>query len=152
MSSHHIVRDEQEPALLILHEAYSQELLGNLLEWSPTVIVDAELVQAVSSNHFKIDIVIGVDEEIEKSKEYLRYQEPIKYLSKNKEDSTLLQALYYLSATNYKAVNILAPYERFEFDIINPFIHKLSIVVYNKGFKWYFIRNNSFHKWMKKRG
>ena len=40
MSSHHIVRDDQEPALIIANGAScSNELLGQLLEWSPIVIV-----------------------------------------------------------------------------------------------------------------
>ena len=40
MSSHHIARDDQEPALIIANgEMCSQELLGQLLEWSPLVIV-----------------------------------------------------------------------------------------------------------------
>lgn len=37
MSSHHIVRDDQEPALIIANgAACSSELLGQLLEWSPS--------------------------------------------------------------------------------------------------------------------
>ena len=40
MSSHHIVRDDQEPALIIANGAVCQpELLGQLLEWSPLVVV-----------------------------------------------------------------------------------------------------------------
>ena len=40
MSSHHIVRDDQEPALIIANgAACSIELLGQLLEWSPLVVV-----------------------------------------------------------------------------------------------------------------
>ena len=39
MSSHHIVREKQEPALLVLGlNNFSTELLGQLLEWNPTVI------------------------------------------------------------------------------------------------------------------
>ena len=45
MSSHHIVRDDQEPALIIANgAACSSELVGQLLEWSPLVIV---LVSAI---------------------------------------------------------------------------------------------------------
>ena len=37
MSSHHIVRDDQEPALIITNGAScsEEELIGQLLEWSP---------------------------------------------------------------------------------------------------------------------
>ena len=49
MSSHHIVRDDQAPALIIANgEACSEELLGQLLEWSPTVIVlDAAIERVI---------------------------------------------------------------------------------------------------------
>ena len=42
MSSHHIVKEKQEPALYI-HQLgdFNEEFLGQLLEWSPTVIVAA---------------------------------------------------------------------------------------------------------------
>ena len=46
MSSHHIVREKQEPALLVLGlDDFPDELLGQLLEWSPTVIVTADTVE-----------------------------------------------------------------------------------------------------------
>ena len=36
MSSHHIVHDDQEPALIIANgAACSEELLGTTIEWSP---------------------------------------------------------------------------------------------------------------------
>jgi thiamine pyrophosphokinase len=36
MSSHHFVKELQEPALIIAHgEECSAELLGQLLEWEP---------------------------------------------------------------------------------------------------------------------
>lgn len=41
MSSHHIVREKQEPALLIMDlNGFNDEHLGQLLEWNPTVLVN----------------------------------------------------------------------------------------------------------------
>ena len=48
MSSHHIVRDDQEPALIIANGAScSNELMGQLLEWSPLVIVLDSAIERV---------------------------------------------------------------------------------------------------------
>jgi thiamine pyrophosphokinase len=49
MSSHHIVRDDQEPALIIANGAScNPELLGQLLEWSPLVVVlDSAMVRVM---------------------------------------------------------------------------------------------------------
>jgi thiamine pyrophosphokinase len=59
MSSHHIVREKQEPALLVLGmDNFSDELLGQLLEWSPTVIATEIMAEKLNANGIKIDCVI----------------------------------------------------------------------------------------------
>ena len=56
MSSHHIVREKQEPALLVLGlDSFPAELLGQLLEWNPTVI--ATQLTAKSLNDYGIKII-----------------------------------------------------------------------------------------------
>ncbi|QSE98424.1 hypothetical protein [Fulvivirga lutea] len=149
MSSHHIVRDEQEPALLLLNQDYSTDLLGNLLEWSPTVIIDSEIANAVGNGGFKVDIVIGTEKKLVEAKGFLQAQEPVKYLSKNESDDSFLQALYYLSAANYKAINVLADINDKYVNESQPFLPKLTIVFYGDGYKWYFVKDATFKKWLK---
>lgn len=60
MSSHHIVRDKQEPALLIANgEACHPELLGQLLEWSPVVVVLDSAIHRVLDLGIKVDVLLG---------------------------------------------------------------------------------------------
>ena len=60
MSSHHIVRDDQEPALIIPNGASSsQELLGQLFEWSPLVIVLDSAIDRVLELGIKVDVLLG---------------------------------------------------------------------------------------------
>lgn len=60
MSSHHIVRDKQEPALLIANgEACQPELLGQLLEWNPMVVVLDSAIWRVFELGIKVDILLG---------------------------------------------------------------------------------------------
>lgn len=48
MSSHHFVKENQEPALLILcTEAIPFEKLQEILEWSPTVITTEGCIEKV---------------------------------------------------------------------------------------------------------
>ena len=76
MSSHHIVRDDQEPALIIANGASCQpELLGQLLEWSPLVVVLDSAIERVMHLDIKIDVLLGdfdrdFDPEIYKTKQY----------------------------------------------------------------------------------
>lgn len=60
MSSHHIIRDKQEPALIIANgEACSIEILEQLLEWSPTVIVLDGALERVIELGIKVDVWLG---------------------------------------------------------------------------------------------
>lgn len=60
MSSHHIVRENQEPALIIANgEACGTELLGQLLEWAPYVVVLDGAVHRVLGLGIKVDALLG---------------------------------------------------------------------------------------------
>lgn len=60
MSSHHIVRDDQEPALIIANGAScSFDLLGQLLEWSPIVVVLDNAIDRVLQLDIKVDVLLG---------------------------------------------------------------------------------------------
>lgn len=58
MSSHHIIRDNQEPAILIEEiTSFSIPLIKSLLEWSPIVITTYEKLETLLSLDIKIDVV-----------------------------------------------------------------------------------------------
>jgi len=61
MSSHHFVKEGQEPALVIL-EPCSFSLAAPLLEWSPLVIVRDTALESVQSWGIKIDVVFAQEE------------------------------------------------------------------------------------------
>lgn len=144
MSSHHFVREDQEPALVILdtREA-SFESIQELLEWSPTVIVSEYSLQQVLLWGIKVDIVVALEENVSKVRNALLDQFPLKLLSCQSTDEYLSTALYFLIALKQKAVNILSglPLHTFaKFDALD-----LSVFQSNK--KWSFIRSGEFEKW-----
>ena len=60
MSSHHVVREKQEPALIIANGAScSWETLGQMLEWSPYVMVLDGAVSRVLEMGIHFDAVLG---------------------------------------------------------------------------------------------
>lgn len=99
MSSHHIVREKQEPALLIMSlEGFNYENLGQLLEWSPTVVVDENQYENVDSLGIKIDAVIS------------RTLSPLlqdNTLVIHSDGNPLQDALKFLVGEQYPAVNII---------------------------------------------
>lgn len=58
MSSHHIVRDNQEPALFIDAPIYNFEWIGQLLEWSPILIVNANYLDWIIMHDLKPDVIL----------------------------------------------------------------------------------------------
>lgn len=110
MSSHHIVRDDQEPALIIANgEACSMDLLNQLLEWSPHIVVLDSAVQRVLELGIKIDVLIGdFDRDFDHKKyENMQYP-PIKVIKVDDQDSTDLDKAYqYLIDHNFPAANVV---------------------------------------------
>ena len=109
MSSHHIVRDEQEPALIIANgQSCSFELMGQLLEWSPVVMVLDGAIHRVLELGIKLDIVLGDFDQTENWDELLANQQPVEVVHTPDQNKTDLEkGLDFLIAKGHKAVNIL---------------------------------------------
>jgi hypothetical protein len=145
MSSHHFVREDQEPALLILSaEAAPFNIVQELLEWAPTVIVTEQVLPQVLLWGIKLDVVVAGTERIPELKTSLQDQFPLKLLSCHSQEDALSTALYFLIASKQKAVNILSnePLEVFES------FASLDLSVFYLGKRWSFIRSGKFEKWV----
>ncbi len=137
MSSHHIVREKQEPALLILGlESFSDELLGQLLEWSPTVIVTPATAEKVHAFGIKIDWVIS-------DQANLQLQSNIKLMPTG-NDTVAEAAIKYLITHDYSAVNIIT--DDLQLKDYLYFIDKINMVIYYQNQKVYAV-NSGFSKW-----
>jgi len=109
MSSHHIVRDEQEPALLIANgEACQYELLGQLLEWSPIVVVLDSAVWRVLDLGINIDVLLGdFDRDLDLDAVRAR-QYPLEIVHAPDQNKTDLEkGIEYLIERGIPAVNIV---------------------------------------------
>ena len=109
MSSHHVIRDKQEPALIIANgEACSEDLLGQLLEWSPFVGVLDSAIHRVLDLGIKVDVLLGdfdrnLDLEAIQARQY-----PLEIVhtpDQNKHD--LDKAYEYLIEKGFPAVNVI---------------------------------------------
>ena len=109
MSSHHIVRDDQEPALIIANGAScSQELLGQLLEWSPLVIVLDSAIERVFELGIKVDILLGDFDRGFNPDYYREKQYPIEIIHKPNQDKTDLEKAFdYLIEKGHQAANVI---------------------------------------------
>jgi thiamine pyrophosphokinase len=109
MSSHHIVREKQEPALIIANgESCSFELLGQLLEWSPFVVVLDSAIHRVMSLGIKVDVLLGdFDRDID-LQEIEQSQYPIEIVHTPAQDKTDLEKAFdFLIERGFPAVNVV---------------------------------------------
>lgn len=109
MSSHHIVRDKQEPALLIANgEACQPELLGQLLEWSPTVVVLDSAIWRVLDLGIKVDVLLG-DFDRNLDLDTIRAQQyPLEIVhTPDQEKTDLDKGIEFLIQRGFPAVNIV---------------------------------------------
>jgi thiamine pyrophosphokinase len=109
MSSHHIVRDDQEPALIIANGATcNDELLGQLLEWSPLVIVLDSAIERVVSRNIKVDVLLGDFDRGFNPEEFIKSQYPIEIIHAPDQDKTDLEkAFEYLIQRKIPAANVI---------------------------------------------
>ena len=154
MSSHHIVRDKQEPALLIANgEACQPELLGQLLEWSPVVVVLDSAIWRVFELGIKVDILLGdfdrnLDLDLVRAEQY-----PIEIVHAPDQDKTDLdKGIELLIERGFPAVNIVwATGRRADHSLVNM----TSIVRYKDQIRIAMIDDHSrifplvgrFEKW-----
>ncbi len=108
MSSHHIVRDDQEPALIIANgEACSIELLNQLLEWNPLVIVLDSAITRVLELGIKVDVLIGDFDRNFDYEYYKNLQYPIEIVKLDEQETyDIDKAINYLINRKIPAGNI----------------------------------------------
>jgi len=137
MSSHHVVREKQEPALLVLGlERFSDELLGQLLEWSPTVIVTQDTAEKIHAYGIKIDWIIADEANDD-------LQSDIKFMPAG-AGSLTETALKYLVTHGYPAVNIIT--DNLELREYFFFTDKINMVIFHDNQKIYAV-TPGFSKW-----
>jgi len=109
MSSHHIIREGQEPALIIANgESCSNDLLGQLLEWSPFVVVLDGAINRVLELGIKIDVLLGDFDSKNHATEQIQAQQKIEIVHTPDQNKTDLQkGIEFLIARNFDAVNII---------------------------------------------
>jgi thiamine pyrophosphokinase len=152
MSSHHFVKEGQEPALIIANGAMcSFSLLEEMLQWSPYVVALDGAYDYLKSKDIKPDVVIGDFDSI---------GEPILDIDitvikdTNQHNTDLEKAIDFLIAKGYTEMNVLGATGRREDHSLNNFLllckySDINIVFLGDGFKAFLVKNY-FSKYYKK--
>ncbi|WP_316802519.1 thiamine pyrophosphokinase [Pedobacter nototheniae] len=135
MSSHHIVKEKQEPALYIDELGhFNEENLGQLLEWSPTLLVNYSNYDKILSLGLKVDVVVNPPE-IDTQENTKIIQGPV---------DALMVAVNYLVEEKYPAVNVIA--DKFDLERFAGFNNNINLVVFTATEKFYTVKSG-FSVW-----
>lgn len=139
MSSHHIVREDQEPAVIVLTpELLLQEKYHQLLEWSPTIICDLSAAHALDSYGIKVDVIVD-------SNSLAFGQSHVSFIPL--EATVLETAIDFLGRGGRKQAYVLS--EGISLDLLSALANQeLGLTILTRDAKWMLIRKE-FSKWYK---
>lgn len=150
MSSHHIVRDQQEPALIIQNlNGFPKEVLHGLLEWSPTVVCYDEAIEEYTKQGHKLDVALINQVEWQHWFDYLSDQQPLKIIG-FPDREFLPSGLMFLQREHHRAVNIVTREPELEkvLSEVLKWAQVLDIVVFTETEKYLLIKSQEFKKWV----
>lgn len=139
MSSHHIVKEDQEPALIIAEvDNIPLSLLNQLLEWNPIVITDAYNLKPVTQIGFKVDVIVA-NEPVDPPQDHT--------LILPMTTSFLDTSLAYLIKRGCRVANIISPYTKPT--ALLRYATEIQTVLLGNG-KRVFVVKSGFTKWKSK--
>ena len=147
MSSHHFVKEGQEPALLIL-DALTFDVAAPLLEWAPLVVVAHRAIDSVLLWNIKIDVVLAEEKNVNDLNSTLAAQAPVTILAHASNESPLTNALHYLIRKKQNGVNILSANPVETFVLAEEFADQIQINAIDGSVRWSAIASGHFEKWM----
>ena len=146
MSSHHFVKEDQEPALLIIDpDAIPFEKIQELLEWSPLVIVAQRAMEKVLGWGIKIDVVLTSHHD-EAFRQVVMDQSPIQVLTSRPAENDLNAICKFLTDRKQNNLNVITA-DAQEYFAATALISEINVVLFDSTARWLFILNGSYSKW-----
>ncbi len=145
MSSHHIVKEDQEPALFIAEpSAATFGQIQEMLEWSPTVIVADDSLEEVLLWGIKVDVVLVRAGNEARIRESVIHQAPVKLITYDAHADALTTAFLFLQAARYHSVNVVGG----DLPRIQGLAQHLDVVAFDQQIRWSYVRGGFFEKWV----
>jgi len=101
MSSHHVIRDDQEPPIFVLNENFDIDVLNELLGWAPLLYVEASLYKWFQARNVKVDGVIILNDTDDTD-----YERVTKYYLSTLKDSLLELVMQVINNKPFTAFNL----------------------------------------------
>ena len=146
MSSHHFVKEQQEPAVLILDtNGISFDTVSPLLEWVPTVLVWQDCVEVVLSWGIKVDVILAAQEFQQANLYLLEEQYPVRFLTVSGAQP-LEEGLHFLLASQHKGVHLVG-FDHTKVEDLASKTALLDLTILDEDWKYYPVKEGKFKKW-----
>jgi hypothetical protein len=146
MSSHHFVKEQQEPAVFILDaETIEFDQISGLLEWVPTILVSEKALDQVLSWGIKIDVILASSAFQKENLQLLEAQFPVKFLTVDNEDF-LNEGINYLLGSKHEAVHLVGISHQATFELEDK-LALMNLTLVDGNWKYYPVKSGEFKKW-----
>lgn len=149
MSSHHIIRENQESALFLVDsKAVKRELLESYFEWSPLIVTTEETFIQLNQFGYKIDALIcerGFKINFETE---LAIQHPIDIITAGSSNQVIKEGINYLINKKAPAINIFLNTSVEKMMEISHAFPKQKIVFVNQNKKVFVADEGKYEKWL----
>lgn len=147
MSSHHFVKEKQEPAMLIAGEiTLDVELTGQLLEWSPVILVHECALPFIKDFNLTIDVIFRETVNDETLTLLTNGQQNFKIVELGLPNNTIESMIKYLINENHESANVLG-LKMSEVLTLGSYKNRIDLSFFSYNKKIYPIKD-SFRKWM----
>lgn len=146
MSSHHFVKDKQEPAVLILDaDQVRFDQVSPLLEWVPTVLVSEKALGQVLSWGIKIDVILASAAFQLRNQQLLEEQYPVKFITLL-DDDYLQTGIDFLVNSEHKAVHLVGISHLKALELQDK-LELINLTILDGDWKYYPVKSGEFKKW-----
>lgn len=151
MSSHHFVREDQEPALLILDaDALSFSKIQELLEWSPTVVVSHAALETVLGWGIKIDGVVAYEHDKVNLMHQLSDQGPLRWIWIQPYDRAAEMVFHFFLASRQRYLNVVGNISPDIQELVQAWSDRLQVTWFDQQQRWSWITSGKLDKWFPK--
>jgi hypothetical protein len=145
MSSHHFVKEGQEPAVIIA-ESLPLDIVEPLLEWAPLVIVFEQALDHVLAWGIKTDVILSTKSSTDELMQKAAHQFPFEIVTA-KEATAFDVAIQFLIDKKQRFVVLCVKDASAHFTKGKEVSHAVDLSIIDADAKWALIHAGMFQKW-----
>ena len=147
MSSHHVVRENQEAAVFVNDlNILNMDALQNTFQWSPIIVADENTFLDLVELGYKIDCIICQQIFAESHNDFIRNQHPIEVIFINDPSEIIQVGINFLIGRNSLYIYLFSSISIDDYFKLSIRNENVSVTLFNNGYH-YSVLKDGFKKW-----